>query len=75
MVVNDKIQVTNLFQVEKDYSYYYNINLDNLKKQLRSFDGVKKDLEADPFTEHYFNKILSDDLPLDRSIPDSRNEL
>lgn len=67
--------MTNLFQVEKDYNYYYNIDLDHLKKQLRSFDVVKKDLEADPFAEHYFNKILSDDLPLDRSIPDSRNEL
>lgn len=58
-----------------DYSYYYNLNLEDLIRELPSYDSVKKDQEQDPFSEHYFNKILSDDLPLDRPIPDSRDEL
>lgn len=60
--------------MENDFSYYYQINVDELRKQLPSFKSVRTPTEKDPFTEHYFNKILSDDLPLDRQIPDTRDE-
>lgn len=71
---NNEIKVEFLFQVENDYSYYYNIDVDALKQQLPLYATVKKEEKGDPFEEHFFNKILSDDLPLDRPIPDSRHE-
>lgn len=60
--------------MENDFSYYYQINVDELRKQLPSFKSVATPTEKDPFTEHYFNKIVSDDLPLDRQNPDTRDE-
>lgn len=60
--------------MHKDYSYYYNINVEDLTAELSVYEGVKRD-GRDSFQDHYFNKILSDQLPLDRAIiTDTRQE-
>lgn len=46
--------------------------MDALRKELSSYDSVK--LANDPFEEHYFNKLLSDSLPLNRNIRDTREQ-
>lgn len=62
-----------MFQVqEQDYKYYYNIEVEELKVQLSEYQSAKNE-DKDPFTEHYFNRILSDILPLDRKVPDTRD--
>lgn len=57
---------------EQDYSYYYNINVEELKHHISTYSGVLTK-DKDPFTEHYFNQILSDNLSLVRKVPDTRD--
>lgn len=61
------------FQVDCDYSYYYsNVNVGQLMKELPAYATLHKTYDKD--SEHHFNQILSDSLPLDRPILDSRDD-